>query len=724
MKRSLLLLLSLVAIVTFAAVLTVESAVEPVEKFKFGTFELDGAPTLGLVMRDRFIVELVKANTALERRPIYPKITMPHDMKELAGRYHLELQPRIYQLVNHLVATNQLDSIDRPSYVHEVGDVRILAPILRPSKILNAAGNYYGHVSEGAPPEEYQKVIAQLKIDRGMPYLFHKLPTAIIGDGDPIWAPKGRPNIDWECEIGVVIGRPARYVTVDEAKNHIFGYTIEIDMSDRGGRGDERFGGSDWLMGKSHDTYAPMGPFVTPAEFIENPMDIWQKLTVNGTLMQDARSSDMIFNIYELIEYGSAITTLESGDVVAAGSTAGTAGSLTVRNEPVPFLKAGDVVVASIEGIGSLHHEVIPEPDPPAPIYTGQPSSVQPAEPFKLGTFDIHGAPTLGVLLRDRFVVDLDAANTAYEMNPAHSKVSMATEMKELAGRYHLGLRDRVYEIVNRLTASSMLQAQSRPGYVYDLSSVRTLAPIRYPGKILNAAGNYYGHVGETGTPEEQALEAEQRRRERGIPYLFIKTTSAGVSNPGDDIVMPRGRPSMDWECEIGVVIGQPAKYVSAADAKNHIFGYTIELDMSSRDGRRPGENRSDWLIGKGHDGHAPLGPYIVPAEFIKDPMTFTQKLTVNGKLMQDSSAKDMIHNIYELIEWGSAIITLESGDVIGGGSPSGTGMSRSVRPEQIFLIPGDVIVATIDGIGQLTHEIKAHEEVYPERVISDGQQP
>ena len=72
-----------------------------------------------------------------------------------------------------------------------------------------------------------------------MPYLFHKLPTAIIGDGDPIWAPKGRPDVDWECEIGVVIGRPARYVTADEAKDHIFGYTIEIDVSDRGGRGDE-----------------------------------------------------------------------------------------------------------------------------------------------------------------------------------------------------------------------------------------------------------------------------------------------------------------------------------------------------------------------------------------------------------------------------------------------------------------------------------------------------
>lgn len=721
MLKRLFSVLILTVVATVAVVPSAESAVEASEKFKFGTFELDGAPTLGLVLRDRFVVELGKANLALERRPMYPTITMPEDMKELAGRYHTELQPRVYQIVNHLVEANLLDSVDRPSYVHDVRDVRTLAPILRPAKILNAAGNYYGHVSEGADPVEYQKIIAQLREDRGMPYLFHKLPTAIIGDGDPIWAPKGRPDVDWECEIGVVIGRPARYVTKEDAKDHIFGYTIEIDVSDRGGRGDERFGGSDWLLGKSHDTFAPMGPYVTPAEFIPDPMNIWQKLTVNGELMQDAQSTDMIFNIYELIEYGSAIATLESGDVVAAGSTAGTARSLTVRTETVPFLKPGDVVVASIEGIGSLHHEVIPEPDPPAPIYTGQPASVDVSEPFKLGTFDVDGAQTLGLVLRDRYVVELGAANRDYELNPAHSKVSMAADMKELAGRYHIGLRDRVYQIVNRLTAGNMLQGQSRPAYVHDVASVRTLAPIRYPGKILNAAGNYYGHVGETGTPEEQAREAEQRRRERGIPYLFIKTTSAGVSNPGDDIVMPHGRPSMDWECEIGIVIGQPAKHVSVADAKNHIFGYTIELDMSSRDGRRAGENRSDWLIGKGHDGHAPLGPYIVPAEFIEDPLSFTQKLTINGKVMQDSSAKDMIHNPYELIEWGSAIITLEPGDVIGGGSPAGTGMSRSVRPEQIWLKPGDEIVATINGIGELTHTIKAHEEMYP-GVTSDSQ--
>ena len=116
MIKRLFSVLSFAAVVTVAVVPPAESALEPIEKFKFGTFELDGAPTLGLVLRDRFVVELGKANLALERRPMYPTITMPEDMKELAGRYHMELQPRVYQIVNHLVEANQLDvSVQRDS---------------------------------------------------------------------------------------------------------------------------------------------------------------------------------------------------------------------------------------------------------------------------------------------------------------------------------------------------------------------------------------------------------------------------------------------------------------------------------------------------------------------------------------------------------------------------------------------------------------------------------
>jgi 2-keto-4-pentenoate hydratase/2-oxohepta-3-ene-1,7-dioic acid hydratase in catechol pathway len=275
--------------------------------------------------------------------------------------------------------------------------------------------------------------------------------------------------------------------------------------------------------------------------------------------------------------------------------------------------------------------------------------------------------------------------------------------------RYEYGVQRRIYEIVNALVADNRLTGDRRPSYVHDAAKVRTLAPILYPSKILNAAGNYYGHVSEASTPEEQRKVAEARRRERGTPYLFLKPGRGAIVGNGDDIVLPKGRDKIDWECELAVVIGRPAKYVTAAQAQDYIFGYTIELDMSDRGGR-PGEkeSRSDWFIGKGHDTFAPMGPYIVPKEFYPNAMNVSQRLTINGKVMQDSRSSDMIHNVNELIEYGSWIMTLFPGDVVAAGSPAGTGMSRSVRPEQVFLKPGDRIVATIEGIGTMTHVARA----------------
>lgn len=327
------------------------------------------------------------------------------------------------------------------------------------------------------------------------------------------------------------------------------------------------------------------------------------------------------------------------------------------------------------------------------------------AEPFKLGTFLIDGRPTVGIVLRDTLVVELVAANRALELTPQYVALAVPNDMLGVIGQYGYGLQRRIYEIVNAAVAGSGMDAASRPAYVHEIAQVQTLAPILYPSKILNAAGNYYGHVSESSPPEEQRKVAEQRRRERGTPYLFLKPTRGAIVGNGHDIILPRGRTQIDWECELGVVIGRPAKNVTAADAADYIFGYTIELDMSDRGGR-PGETepRSDWFVGKGHDTFAPMGPYIVPKEFFPNPMNVRQTLTINGETMQDARSSDMIHNIHELIEFGSSIMTLFPGDVVAGGSPAGTGMSRSVRPEQIFLKPGDKIVATIEGIGTMTH--------------------
>ena len=336
------------------------------------------------------------------------------------------------------------------------------------------------------------------------------------------------------------------------------------------------------------------------------------------------------------------------------------------------------------------------------------------AEPFKVGTFEIGGEARVGLVLRDALVVDIGAANLALERGPAFPRLPMPTDMVELIGRYEYGVRLRLYEIVNHLAANDMLDGSGRAAFVHDVDHVKTLPPILYPGKILNAAVNFYSHVNETGTPEERAEARRQRREMRGVPYLFLKPSRGAVIGNSDQVVIPFGRDRTDWEVELGTVIGRTAKYVSASDAQHYIFGYTVTIDISDRGGRPPGGNplRSDWFVGKGHDTFAPMGPWIVPKEFYGDPMeNLRQTLSVGGEQMQEAMAGDMIHSLYELVEYGSSIITLFPGDVINNGTSGGVGMGTAVRGEQRFLQPGDVIEATIDGIGTLRIPVVAEDE-------------
>jgi 2-keto-4-pentenoate hydratase/2-oxohepta-3-ene-1,7-dioic acid hydratase in catechol pathway len=274
-------------------------------------------------------------------------------------------------------------------------------------------------------------------------------------------------------------------------------------------------------------------------------------------------------------------------------------------------------------------------------------------------------------------------------------------------------MKARLYELVNHLVEHDMIDG-SRPDYVHDLDDVVTLPPIIYPGKILNAAVNFYSHVNETGTEEERREARRQRRENRGVPYLFLKPSRGAVVGNGQPIVLPWGRDRIDWEVELGAVIGRAGKYISADAAESHVFGYMVTMDISDRGGRPPGGNplRSDWFVGKGHDTFAPQGPWIVPKEFYGNPMEILrQSLDVGEERMQEATAGDMIHSLWELIEYGSSIITLYPGDVINNGTSGGTGMGTAVRGEQRFLQPGEVISATIEGIGTLTHPVVGEDE-------------
>ena len=335
------------------------------------------------------------------------------------------------------------------------------------------------------------------------------------------------------------------------------------------------------------------------------------------------------------------------------------------------------------------------------------------AEPFKVGTFEIDGTPTVSLVLRDQLIVEVDAANTALQRDPYYARVQAPADMLELIERYEYGLQRRLYEVVNHLVENDMLGA-NRPSWVHDLDDVRTLPPILYPGKILNAAVNFYSHVNETGTEEERAEARRQRRENRGVPYLFLKPSKGAVIGDGGEVVLPFGRDRIDWEVELGAVIGRSAKYVSANDAEAYVFGYLVSLDISDRGGRPPGGNpmTSDWFVGKGHDTFAPQGPWIVPKEFYGNPMEILrQTLDVGDERMQEATAGDMIHSLWELIEYGSSIITLFPGDVVNNGTSGGVGMGTAVRGAQRFLQPGEQISASIDGIGTLNLSVVSEPE-------------
>ena len=332
-------------------------------------------------------------------------------------------------------------------------------------------------------------------------------------------------------------------------------------------------------------------------------------------------------------------------------------------------------------------------------------ATITSAEPFKLGTFEIQGEPRIGIVLQDKLVVELNAANRALERNPAYPAIAMPEDMRQLIGQYEYGMKVRLYEIVNDIVSHKRLAASPRPAYIHDVKQVRAMAPLM-PRKILNAAVNFYSHVNEAGSPEEQRKAAAERKAKRGVPYLFLKPTEGAVIGNGDNVIIPFGRDRIDWEVELGIVIGRAAKYVPATRAQDYIFGYMVTIDISDRGGRPPDSRPgSDWFVGKGHDTFMPMGPWIVPKEFYGDPMKrLRQTLSLGEEKMQEATAGDMIHSVYELIEYGSSIITLFPGDVVNNGTSGGTGAGVAVRGAQRFLKPGDRIVASIEGIGTLTH--------------------
>jgi 2-keto-4-pentenoate hydratase/2-oxohepta-3-ene-1,7-dioic acid hydratase in catechol pathway len=241
--------------------------------------------------------------------------------------------------------------------------------------------------------------------------------------------------------------------------------------------------------------------------------------------------------------------------------------------------------------------------------------------------------------------------------------------------------------------ASSIDQIGERHSHAAD--AVRWHAPIARPPKNVFCLGlNYAAHAKES---------SQARGREMKIPTVPVIFTKAPttISGPYDDVTVDRAATQqVDWEVELGVVIGIGGRNISRADALGHVFGYTVINDLSARDLQ---QQHMQWFKGKSLDGFCPMGPVIVTADEFGDPQTKRLQLRVNGTTKQDGHTSNMIFPVDVIIEWLSKGLTLEPGDVIATGTPEGVGMGRT---PQEFLVDGDVVETEVEGIGVLRNRI------------------
>ncbi len=250
------------------------------------------------------------------------------------------------------------------------------------------------------------------------------------------------------------------------------------------------------------------------------------------------------------------------------------------------------------------------------------------------------------------------------------------------------------------------LPANERAELATPLDQVALLTPIPDPPKLLLLAGNYPKHVAERG--------GSVAERERTFPYVFMKPPTTTLNHPHDPILLPTVSPDhIDWECELGVVIGRVARHVEESEALDYVAGYTVINDVSDRKFQpnpdrteRPRDAFFDWLHGKWHDGSCPVGPCVLSADAVPDPQRFRLRLSVNGDVKQDAETSQMIFPVAAIIAFLSKFVTLEPGDIIATGTPAGVGAAS-----ETYLRSGDHVEATIDGIGCLTNPVMHEHE-------------
>jgi ureidoglycolate lyase len=211
-------------------------------------------------------------------------------------------------------------------------------------------------------------------------------------------------------------------------------------------------------------------------------------------------------------------------------------------------------------------------------------------------------------------------------------------------------------------------------------------------GKFICIGLNYADHAAETGAP----IPAE--------PIIFMKATSA-IIGPNDDVIIPKNAIKPDWEVELGIVIGREARYVDEKDALKHVAGYCVVNDLSERHFQT--ERGGQWDKGKGCDTFGPIGPWLVTADEIPDPQNLKMWLEVDGHRYQNGSTKTMIFGVVQVVSYVSQFMSLQPGDIISTGTPPGVGMG--IKPDPVWLKPGNVMRLGIDGLGEQMQHVKAY---------------
>ena len=298
---------------------------------------------------------------------------------------------------------------------------------------------------------------------------------------------------------------------------------------------------------------------------------------------------------------------------------------------------------------------------------------------MKLVRFSVNGqSPRVGVLQGDR-IGDIQASLAA---SLARRGVIRAPEIAAaLAPQSTRGLLEGGAATMDAVTA--ITEWVSVP-----TSSARLHAPINDPGKFICIGLNYSDHAAEAGVPVPKE------------PPIFAKFANA-ILDPGEPILRPRGSSQLDWEVELGVVIGRPARHVTRDTALDYVYGYTIINDVSARDFQM---TTSQWMAGKIFETAAPIGPYIADKSEVPDPHVLTLKTWVNGKQVQNGNTKAFIFDVRYVVSFLSNLMTLSPGDIIATGTPPGVGLG--MKPP-VWLQPGDVCRMEITGLGSIENPVK-----------------